>query len=85
MIGFSRMNRILEVDYENECAVVQPGVVNLDITRAVQGEGYYYAPGSVVAEGLHHRGQCRRERRRAAHADLRRDDQPRAGPGGGAA
>lgn len=44
MIGFSRMNRILEVDYENECAVVQPGVVNLDITRAVQGEGYYYAP-----------------------------------------
>lgn len=44
MIGFSRMNKILEVDIENECAVVQPGVVNLDITRAVQGHGYYYAP-----------------------------------------
>ena len=44
MIGFSRMNRILEVDIENECAVVQPGVVNLDITRAVEGHGYYYAP-----------------------------------------
>ncbi len=44
MIGFSRMNRILEIDCENECAVVQPGVVNLDITRAVQGQGYYYAP-----------------------------------------
>lgn len=44
MIGFSRMNRILEIDLENECAVVQPGVVNLDITRAVQGQGYYYAP-----------------------------------------
>ena len=44
MIGFSRMNRILEIDCENECAVVQPGVVNLDITRAVQAHGYYYAP-----------------------------------------
>ena len=44
MIGFSRMNKILEIDIENECAVVQPGVVNLDITRAVQGHGYYYAP-----------------------------------------
>ncbi len=44
MIGFSRMNRILEIDCENECAVVQPGVVNLDITRSVQSQGYYYAP-----------------------------------------
>ncbi len=44
MIGFARMNKILEVDVENECAVVQPGVVNLDITRAAQGHGYYYAP-----------------------------------------
>ena len=44
MIAFARMNKILEIDYENECAVVQPGVVNLDITHAVQGEGYYYAP-----------------------------------------
>ena len=44
MIGFSRMNRILELDFENECAVVQPGVVNLDITRAVESRGYYYAP-----------------------------------------
>jgi glycolate oxidase len=44
MIGFSRMNKILEIDYENECAVVQPGVVNLDITLSVQANGYYYAP-----------------------------------------
>lgn len=44
MIGFARMNRILEIDYENERAVVQPGVVNLDITLAVQGSGYFYAP-----------------------------------------
>jgi glycolate oxidase len=44
MIGFARMNRILEIDYENECAIVEPGVVNLDITQAVDGEGYFYAP-----------------------------------------
>ncbi|HZT37373.1 MAG TPA: FAD-linked oxidase C-terminal domain-containing protein [Bryobacteraceae bacterium] len=44
VIAFSRMNRILEIDLENERAVVQPGVVNLDITLAVQGSGYFYAP-----------------------------------------
>jgi glycolate oxidase len=43
-IGFSRMNRILEIDIENERAVLQPGVVNLDITLAVQSSGYFYAP-----------------------------------------
>src|ERR1017187_9950570 len=43
-IGFARMNRILEIDIENERAVVQPGVVNLDITLAVQGQKYFYAP-----------------------------------------
>ena len=32
MISFARMNRILEIDLANERAVVQPGVVNLDIT-----------------------------------------------------
>jgi glycolate oxidase len=44
MIAFARMNRILELDLENERAVVQPGVVNLDITLAVDGNGYFYAP-----------------------------------------
>jgi glycolate oxidase len=44
MIAFARMNRILETDLENERAVVQPGVVNLDITGAVEGGGYFYAP-----------------------------------------
>jgi len=44
MIAFARMNRILEIDLENERAVLQPGVVNLDITLAVDGAGYFYAP-----------------------------------------
>ena len=44
MVAFARMNRILEIDLENERVVVQPGVVNLDITLAVEGSGYFYAP-----------------------------------------
>ena len=44
VMGFARMNRILELDLLNERAVVQPGVVNLDITLAVQGDQYFYAP-----------------------------------------
>lgn len=43
-VAFSRMNRILEIDLENERAVVQPGVINLDLTLAVQHAGYFYAP-----------------------------------------
>ena len=44
VIGFSRMNRILEVDAANLRAVVQPGVVNLDLSRAVEHLSLYYAP-----------------------------------------
>ena len=44
MIVFARMNRILEIDVETQRAVVQPGVVNLDITRAVEKAGLYFAP-----------------------------------------
>ncbi|HVP43840.1 MAG TPA: FAD-linked oxidase C-terminal domain-containing protein [Terriglobales bacterium] len=41
---FSRMNRILELDLMNLRAVVQPGVVNLDLSAAVNPEGFYFAP-----------------------------------------
>jgi glycolate oxidase len=44
VMSFSRMNRILEIDIENERAIVQPGVVNLDISLAVLPFGYFYAP-----------------------------------------
>lgn len=44
VIAFSRMNRILEIDIPNECATVQPGVVNIDLTEAVQPHGYFFAP-----------------------------------------
>ncbi|HWF39199.1 MAG TPA: FAD-linked oxidase C-terminal domain-containing protein [Candidatus Acidoferrales bacterium] len=41
---FSRMNRILEVDVENQRATVQPGVVNLDLSVAVVHTGLHFAP-----------------------------------------
>lgn len=44
VVVFTRMNRILEIDLNNLRAVVEPGVVNLDLTRAVESEGYYFAP-----------------------------------------
>ena len=44
MIGVNRMDRILEVDLRNRYAVVEPGVINLDLTRAVQDRGYFFAP-----------------------------------------
>jgi glycolate oxidase len=44
VISLARMRRILEIDLDSERVVVQPGVTNLQVTEAVIGEGYYYAP-----------------------------------------
>jgi glycolate oxidase len=44
VISFARMNRVLEIDLDNERAVLEPGVVNLEITQAVERQGYFYAP-----------------------------------------
>ena len=44
VVALTRMNRVLEVDVESERVVVQPGVANLDVTRAVFAHGYFYAP-----------------------------------------
>jgi glycolate oxidase len=44
VISLARMNRILEVDFPNARAVVEPGVINLDVTGRVQLQEYFYAP-----------------------------------------
>ncbi len=44
VIGMSRMRSILEIDLENGWMRVQPGVINLDVSKRVGPEGYYYAP-----------------------------------------
>ncbi len=43
-LGLGKFNRILDIDYDNRCVVAQPGVTNLAVTKAVEGEGFYYAP-----------------------------------------
>ena len=44
VVGMMRMNRILDIDYADRCAVVQAGVTNIGITNAVSAGGFFYAP-----------------------------------------
>ncbi len=44
LLAMGKFNRVLEIDYANRCARVQPGVTNLGVTKAVEHEGFYYAP-----------------------------------------
>jgi glycolate oxidase len=44
LLGMGKFKRVLDVDYEDRIAVVQPGVTNLAITQAVEARGFYYAP-----------------------------------------
>src|SRR5579859_2602972 len=44
VISLARMKRILEVDYRNRYAVVEPGVVNLWLTNHLKPQGYHFAP-----------------------------------------
>ncbi|MCY1707967.1 FAD-linked oxidase C-terminal domain-containing protein [Pannonibacter sp. SL95] len=44
LMSMMKFNRILDVDFPNRAVIAQPGVTNLGITRAVEHEGFYYAP-----------------------------------------
>ena len=44
IIAFTRMDRVLELDYENQRAIVQPGVVNQDFQKILATDGFFYAP-----------------------------------------
>lgn len=44
IISLVKMKKLLDVDYENRKAVVQPGYVNLHLTNSISSKGYYYAP-----------------------------------------
>jgi glycolate oxidase len=44
VIAMTRMKHILDVDLKNRTALVEPGVVNLDLSKAVAKYGLYYAP-----------------------------------------
>ena len=44
VIETSKMNKIVEVDLENQRVVVEAGLINLQLTDAISEHGYYYAP-----------------------------------------
>ena len=44
VVAVTKMNRILEVDEANRVAWVEPGVINLDLTRQLSPLGYHFAP-----------------------------------------
>ncbi len=44
VLSLSRLDRILKIDLENRLAIVEPGVINLDVTKAVAKDGFFYAP-----------------------------------------
>ena len=44
ILSLTRLNRILKIDLENRIAVVEPGVINVDVTKAVAKDGFFYAP-----------------------------------------
>ncbi|MEY2933668.1 MAG: hypothetical protein RL033_4417 [Pseudomonadota bacterium] len=50
LLGLSRMRRILDVDLDNQRMRVQPGVINLDISKRLAPHGYYYAPDPSSAQ-----------------------------------
>ena len=44
VLSLARLDRILQIDLENGLAIVEPGVINLDLTQAVANDGFFYAP-----------------------------------------
>src|SRR6185369_9302693 len=44
VLSLARLDRILEIDLENRIAVVEPGVINLEVTKAIAQDGFFYAP-----------------------------------------
>ncbi len=49
-IAFTRMNRIIEIDRDNLVAVVQPGIINAELKKAVAQNGLFYAPDPASYE-----------------------------------
>ena len=65
------MNRILEVDTRNRRAVVEPGVVNADLSAHTRRFGFHYAPDPSSQQACTLGGNNRHQRRRPAHPALR--------------
>ena len=44
VLSLARLDRILKIDLQNRIAIVEPGVINADVTKAVAKDGFFYAP-----------------------------------------
>jgi glycolate oxidase len=44
VMGMSKLSKIIDINYVDRTAIVQPGVTNLAVTKAVEEKGFYYAP-----------------------------------------
>jgi glycolate oxidase len=44
VLSLARLNRILKIDLQNHLAIVEPGVINVEVTQAVAKDGFFYAP-----------------------------------------
>ena len=82
VLALTRMTRILEVDVDNRVAVVEPGLVNLELTTAVSKYGLYYAPDPSSQRACTIGGNVAENSGGPPLPRLRRDHQPRARHGG---
>ena len=82
VIALTRMTRILEVDVENRVAVVEPGVVNLELSQHVSRYSLYYAPDPSSQQACTIGGNVAENSGRPALPRVRRHDEPRRRHGG---
>ncbi len=59
ILSLTRFDHILKIDLENHLAIVEPGVINLDVTKAVAKDGLFLRPRPKQSGRLFHRRQRR--------------------------
>ena len=55
VLSLARLNRILKIDLQNRIALVEPGVINIDVTKAVVKDGYFTRLTQQPGRLLHRR------------------------------
>ncbi|MGY4467085.1 hypothetical protein ACVWWK_002767 [Bradyrhizobium sp. LB9.1b] len=78
LLGLGKFKRIREIDFDNRAVVTEPGVTNLAIQPGRRPCRVLLRAGSVLADRLLDRRQCRGEFRRRALPEIRHDHQQRA-------
>ena len=84
VIVTTKMNRILEIDAEQRLAWVQPGVLNLDLSRAVAPLGLHFAPDPSSQQSCSIGGNLANNSGRSALPPVRRHHRPHPRRRGGA-